>query len=332
MRSSPVEPRRSWLLCGHEIGSMSSNSTAVSGARWEPSRSSSTLAAGGVTHSPWVVLGPALPSLPNRRASMRSHDRRRNRPRDRRRVPCWRHRRTHHAAPATDVRRGAGSGRRVGVGRREPVAAASSSRREHETLLGLRLGVGSIARIAHPEATVLHRPGLPGVPSLEDSVLDRVKPDVDPRLVELVNELPPDDRKIAMLKIASGCAWVAAATICEQPVSRGETVRRRLYSPPRRARAHGGRITERNRCCSPVSGSTRRSSGPRRADLHRARRWSAPPAARGHRCAPPADVSARRPRRRTGQCTPRPARPRPASAGRPHARSPISSQGQAGEQ
>lgn len=63
--------------------------------------------------------------------------------------------------------------------------------------------VSTVARIDHPEATVLHRPGLRGGPSLEDSV----QPDVDPRVVELVNELPPPDRKIAILKIASGCAW-----------------------------------------------------------------------------------------------------------------------------
>jgi len=101
-------------------------------------------------------------------------------------------------------------------------------RRDGETVLGLRRGVGTISRIAHPEVTVLHRPSLRSGPSLEDSVLDRLQPDVDPRVVELVNELPAQDRKIAMMKIVSGCAWSAAATHSGAPATRGESVRRRL--------------------------------------------------------------------------------------------------------
>lgn len=100
-------------------------------------------------------------------------------------------------------------------------------RRDNETLLGRRRGVGTIARIAREDLTVLHRLGLHSA-SLEDGVLDRVQPDVDPRVVELVNDLPPLDRKIAMLKIVSGCAWSAAAVQSGAAASRGEVVRRRL--------------------------------------------------------------------------------------------------------
>jgi hypothetical protein len=101
-------------------------------------------------------------------------------------------------------------------------------RREHVPLLGFRRGTATIRPITHPEDTVLHRLGERGTPSLEDTVLDRLQPDGDPRVRELVNDLPPLDRKIALLKIVSGCSWPAAATQCGAPPARGETIRRRL--------------------------------------------------------------------------------------------------------
>jgi len=62
----------------------------------------------------------------------------------------------------------------------------------------------------------------------EDGVLNRIQPDVDPRVVELVNDLPYQDRRIAMLKIATGCAWSEAAVQSGVPATQGEVVRRRL--------------------------------------------------------------------------------------------------------
>jgi hypothetical protein len=105
----------------------------------------------------------------------------------------------------------------------------SGSRRSLTSTPRWRLpGAGSILRITHPEFTVVHRPDRSSSSSsLEDGVLDRLQPDVDPRLVELVNELPPEDRKIALLKIAADCSWAAAANY-GQTDRRAETIRRRL--------------------------------------------------------------------------------------------------------
>lgn len=102
-------------------------------------------------------------------------------------------------------------------------------RREHETLLGLRRGTGPIARITDPEAIVLSRPGLRTGPSLEDSVLDRFQPEVDPRLIEQVKELPLADQKIVVMKTVTGCAWDAAAVTCGHMARYGEVLRRRLH-------------------------------------------------------------------------------------------------------
>jgi hypothetical protein len=102
-------------------------------------------------------------------------------------------------------------------------------RREHEMLLGLRRGTGPIARITDPEAIVLSRPGLRNGPSLEDSVLDRFQPEVDPRLIEQVKDLPLADQKIVVMKTVTGCAWDAAAVTCGHPAPYGEVLRRRLH-------------------------------------------------------------------------------------------------------
>lgn len=114
-------------------------------------------------------------------------------------------------------------------------ALTRSRRREQEALQGFRRGAGTVAALEHEETTVVHQLGTRGGSSLEDDVLDRVQPDVDPRLIETVNELPPRDRTIAILKYVTGCAWSAAAVHAGAPEGRGEVVRRRHGACPCRS-------------------------------------------------------------------------------------------------
>jgi hypothetical protein len=94
----------------------------------------------------------------------------------------------------------------------------------------MRRGVGPIASMVDAESTRLHPLGTTrGERSLEDAVLDDLQPDVDPRVVEMINDLAQQDRKITMMKIATGCSWTAAATACGAPSPRGEVLRRRLH-------------------------------------------------------------------------------------------------------
>jgi hypothetical protein len=92
----------------------------------------------------------------------------------------------------------------------------------------MRRGAGPIARLGNIDPTVFRQPGLPGPVSLEDHVLDRVQPDVDPRLIEKIKTLPPEDQKI-VIKAITGCAWSAAAAACGRPARHGEAVRRRIH-------------------------------------------------------------------------------------------------------
>ncbi len=103
-------------------------------------------------------------------------------------------------------------------------------RRLNETMLGMRRGRGgTITVLGREDLTVAHHLGHHAAPPLEDGVLNRIQPDVDPRVVELVNNLPYRDRRIAMLKIATGCAWSEAAVQSGAPAMQGEVVRRRLH-------------------------------------------------------------------------------------------------------
>ena len=102
-------------------------------------------------------------------------------------------------------------------------------RRVNEDVLGMRRGPGgTITDVGREDLVVAHHLGGLAAPLLEDGVLDRIEPDVDPRVVELVNTLPRRDRRIAMLKIATGCAWSQAAAHCGAPGAQGEVLRRRL--------------------------------------------------------------------------------------------------------
>jgi hypothetical protein len=134
-------------------------------------------------------------------------------------------------------------------------------RREHQPLLGFRRGVATIVSITHPDDTVLHRLGEHRSSSLEDHVLDRLHSDGDPRVPELVNDLPPLDRRIALLKMVSGCSWPAAATQCGAPSARGRssavgssaaaTASRRAPTPGPRCR-RPGRVASRVGSCVPA--------------------------------------------------------------------------------
>ena len=106
---------------------------------------------------------------------------------------------------------------------------ARARRREHESLIGMRRGASRITSILDAGSTVLHPVGTRSGRSLEDTVLEDLQPDVDPRIIEMINELGAQDRKIAMMKAATGCSWAAAATAAGAPALRGEALRRRLH-------------------------------------------------------------------------------------------------------
>jgi hypothetical protein len=113
--------------------------------------------------------------------------------------------------------------------RKKVAELARARRREHESLIGMRRGAGPITSILDAGSTMLHPVGTRAGRSLEDTVLDDLQPDVDPRTIEMINELGPQDRKIAMMKTATGCSWAAAATASGAPALRGEALRRRLH-------------------------------------------------------------------------------------------------------
>jgi hypothetical protein len=107
-------------------------------------------------------------------------------------------------------------------------ARTTVRRRANESLLGMRRGRSTITVLGSEDLTVAHQLGRHPTSLLEEGVLNRIQPDVDPRLVELVNNLPRRDRRIAMLRIATGCTWPAAAIQSGVPAAQGEVVRRRL--------------------------------------------------------------------------------------------------------
>lgn len=113
--------------------------------------------------------------------------------------------------------------------RRRTLRGTPGRRRESESLLGLhRRGATIIPLGDHDDVTALRRPGMPAELTIEDHVLDRIQPEIDPRLIEQFKDAPLDDQKIMVIKAVLGLSWTAAAQAWGWPAARGEVLRQRV--------------------------------------------------------------------------------------------------------